>query len=726
MAGAYGTYEVFIDWDDDEGLNAYDFETGLQDWYAIGTTPPTVAQSASAAYNGSYSMQIDWVAFNPFTFNDANAGFDSGRFGTAEFGNPDLVFTFNDGARGFDTGRFGYSSITDPTVDSPKVCVMRDKFIVGRTYTLTARVLTNSSPGAMQVRFEIDEITGAESSYTSVVGSWQKVTLNFTATKTTHTICITPQSDPAGGERTFIDAITIDGFGEDITSRVLSKRSQVKWSKGRDQSRALSPINVGEIGYEVLNTDGRYSPDNPASPIARYLKPGRRSLFRVTYGASNQVYNLFHSFIDGYEIDPETKKQSVSFTAQDALGRLGDITISTEVFKGKRTGELIGKVLDAAGWPEDMRIIDSGATVVRYWWEEDTDAMAAIQRLVDSEGAPSYVGVDPQGRFIFKDRHHRLLENNTVQATFYPEGTEPSYSAPFLYDLGWKDVINHASFVVEERQPDPAREKKDDYSISIFPAVWKTEDTFTLAAGETREFVASANNPVINAQTPQANVFSGELIEMNDYKVLSGTVQVSLNRTSGKTITIRVHALTGPATVQGMKLRAQEIPVTNNIMVQAEDSTSVQENGRKTYTGADPVWAGPNDAAAIATQIVGIRSTRLPTLSFTLNNGHEDRFLQILQRDLSDRIHISESQSGVDHDFHIESISHTVSEAGKYHEATFGCEKAAGQVTGGNVFTFNDNTKGFDTGRFGYDGISDPDTVFILDQSNLNEGLLGF
>src|SRR5688572_23753533 len=106
------TYRLLIDWHGLDGLNLYDFETGLQGWAGEGDQPPTVTEETTIVSQGTQSMKVAWVAFNPFTFNDASNGFDSGRFGTFEYSNPDAAFTFDDAARGFDTGLFGYAEVS--------------------------------------------------------------------------------------------------------------------------------------------------------------------------------------------------------------------------------------------------------------------------------------------------------------------------------------------------------------------------------------------------------------------------------------------------------------------------------------------------------------------------------------------------------------------------------------------------------------------------------------
>src|SRR5688500_8482824 len=101
---AYADYKFFIDWDKDGGLRPNDFEVNTTGWTGYGTTPAELESSTTFAYSGSGAMKITWTLYNPFIFNDADAGFDEGRFGVDGFENLANVFTFNDADKGFDEG----------------------------------------------------------------------------------------------------------------------------------------------------------------------------------------------------------------------------------------------------------------------------------------------------------------------------------------------------------------------------------------------------------------------------------------------------------------------------------------------------------------------------------------------------------------------------------------------------------------------------------------------
>jgi hypothetical protein len=127
-----------------------------------------------------------------------------------------------------------------------------------------------------------------------------------------------------------------------------------------------------------------------------------------------------------------------------------------------------------------------------------------------------------------------------------------------------------------------------------------------------------------------------------------------------------------------------------------------------------------HDAAAIADLILGYYSSRRPTVQMRVVSCDPQHLEQILTRTVSDRITIQHDELGLDGDFHIEQVSHTITRInqdalGPVHAVVFGCERALVDVGGVNVFTFDEVGAGFDQGVFGTQGIDDPTQIFIFD-----------
>lgn len=207
-----------------------------------------------------------------------------------------------------------------------------------------------------------------------------------------------------------------DDTAENVTADVLAS-GPVTFQYGRDQSRALSPPAVGTLGFTLCNADRIYSPENPDSPIADDIAPA--AAIKVEEVIDNVLYPLMTGRVDLFDVRTDRGDRSAVITGLDGLALLRGAKISTELYEAQRTGTLIGVILDAIGWtaPRDL---DLGATHVPWWWASQADAFDLLAELLASEGPPSVAYVAPDGTFVFRDRHHRLLRaaSLTSQAMF--------------------------------------------------------------------------------------------------------------------------------------------------------------------------------------------------------------------------------------------------------------------------------------------------------------------
>jgi hypothetical protein len=503
--------------------------------------------------------------------------------------------------------------------------------------------------------------------------------------------------------------------GEDVTDDIIG---DTVLSYGRDQDRQLSPSAVGSSGFSLINADRRYSPEYASSPLFGNLDPAREMRAQVVWNGT--TYPLFRGRIDDYNVKVDRNDRTVDFTFLDGLSLLQGVKLSTGVYQSMRTGDLIDTILDLAGWtgPRDL---DLGATVVPFWWAEGTDALSAIQDLIKSEGPPSIAYQAPDGTFIFRDRHHRLLRTESLasQATFAaaavgcasPAASGYDFTKPFTYSHGWRDIVNTVSFEVAER-----------VVSSALTAVWTSEESISLATGQSAEVEISTSDPFVSALTP---------VSGTDFQVTgAGVLNVVLNRTSGASAKISLLAVGGAVNITGLQLRARSIPVQRTVKVNQSDTGSISVHGERTYPEAAP-WANANDAQAIASMILLHYSRRRPTVQLRIVTQDPNHFLQVLRRTVSDRIHIRNDEMGLDDDFFVERVTHTISRRNAtgrapVHAVVLGCEKQLELVS--NPFTFDKRGAGFDDGVFDPIQADNASSVFIFDhptQGKFDTGLFG-
>lgn len=627
-------------------------------------------------------------------------------------------------------------SLTSAAGSSPRVQAGHWPVIVGRSYRAVGWLYTPVSvPTTSELNvnwFDAGHAYLSTSTNVSTIaaGQWVKFDATFTAPASAAygSVLMSFGGTPGAGYVlygygiTLIDPSTgeqrlIPSPGDDLTDKITSG---VSITYGRDQSRQLNPATVGSASFTVVNVDRMFSPDFTASVLYGDLEPAQEAAGTVEW--NGDTYPLLTSRMDDFNIRADITDRTVDFTFLDGMNGLQNIKLSTEIYKALRTGELINTVLDLAGWT-GPRDIDLGATLVPYWWVEGADALTAITDLMKSEGPPSVAYQAPDGTFVFRDRHHRLqrTESTGVQATFsqpvlmdctsVPVTGGLSFTAPFTYTHGARDIINSVTFEVSDRIED----------ADLTP-VWSQEDQISLSNGESVTIEANGSDPFIDAVVP----VSGTDFILGG----SGTPSVTLSRTSGQSTVITILAVGGNLTISNLQLRARTITVQKSVKVSRVDADSITRHGEKAYPETAP-WANTNDADAIAGMILLHYARRRPTVQLRVTTSDPAHFAQCLTRTVSDRVHLVYGEMGIDDDFFVESVQHTITrlnQSGKppVHAIVLGCERDL--VRSSNPFTFDKRGAGFDQGTFDPIQTDQADTVFIFDhptQGQFDAGLFG-
>lgn len=440
--------------------------------------------------------------------------------------------------------------------------------------------------------------------------------------------------------------------GDDVTDRV---RGPVTASYGRDQATSTSPVVVGRGGLSLDNTSRDYSPSNTGSPLFGKVKPSRPVL--VQRGVAGTTYTLFRGHTDDGDLTPDIDSRLVGLTLIDYLADFRGVLVTTPLYQGVRTGAAIALVLDAVGWAGG-RDLDVGATQIPWFWANGDDAFDLLQQLLASEGPPALLTVDETGGLVFRDRHHRVTRaaSTTTQTTFAGDGAVEPVMTGLTYSTPWSAIVNDVSITVNERAPGGDLE-----------VVWSTTDTIGLAANQARTVVVQASDPFLGAVAPVAGV---------DF-TLTGAVTVAMSRTSGQSTSITLTAGASGATVTELRLQAFSVAVRRTYQVPSSDATSKADYGTRSLpSGSDPVWASTQDAQALADLWVATRKDPLPRLQarFVCSDLDSARLQQVLARDLSDRVAVTEAESTLSGSpFFVESIDHGVASVAE-HAVTFGLE----------------------------------------------------
>lgn len=278
------------------------------------------------------------------------------------------------------------------------------------------------------------------------------------------------------------------------------------------------------------------------------------------------------------------------------------------------------------------------------------------------------------------------------------------HDPPFAINLGWRDLVNSVDIDITDREPTGSPEK-----------IWDDDTSFTLASGQTRSIEVTATDPFWAVETPTLGTVTDVPVSDPDFVTTgAGTPVVTFNRTSGKAITMQVAASGGSVNVLSMRLRAHPVKSTTTQKVHREDAASISVTRGPRGMKPSTTLLNRLDAEAVADLILGQRARRLPVVTFRVTNGTSGQLEQQLSRELSDRVRVIDSETGLDADCFIERISHTISDEGNTLETAFMAEKIP-TAPNANVLTFDVAGRGFDDGVFAEAGRDDPATIFLFD-----------
>ena len=196
----------------------------------------------------------------------------------------------------------------------------------------------------------------------------------------------------------------------------------------RGRNAQADQFQTGTLSLRIVDQNGDFNPQNPASPYYNLLTPMRKVQITATYGAV--TYPIFAGFITSYTTTTPKNANDVVYTtiqAVDAFRLAQNAQISTVAgtSAGQLSGARINNLLDAISWPISMRDVDAGLTTMQADPGTARTSLAAMQTVETSEYGALYV--DAAGSFIFQDRSVTAGSTGATPTVFNDNGTDISY-----------------------------------------------------------------------------------------------------------------------------------------------------------------------------------------------------------------------------------------------------------------------------------------------------------
>ena len=205
----------------------------------------------------------------------------------------------------------------------------------------------------------------------------------------------------------------------------------VNTNRGRNISS--EQFQTGTASIRLLDQNGDFNPQNPASPYYTYLNPMRKMTITATY--LGVTYPIFAGYITGYNTSTPKFNGDIVYTTITAvdgfrLFQNAQFFGVTGAVAGETTGTRIGKILDTIGWPVALRDIDTGLTTVQADPATQRTALQALQTVATTEYGAIYM--DHTGRLTFQDRNLTVASVAGTPVVFKDDGTAIGY-----FDVKW-------------------------------------------------------------------------------------------------------------------------------------------------------------------------------------------------------------------------------------------------------------------------------------------------
>lgn len=130
---------------------------------------------------------------------------------------------------------------------------------------------------------------------------------------------------------------------------------------------------------------------------------------------------------------------------------------------GDDSGARADRFLDAIGWPDELRDISTGVSVLQAAaWSAGSSALAALQTWADTEAGAFFAGKD--GKLVWRNRHYPLLDMRATrsQATF----GDANSSATLKYRRGGFSLTRDENLIrnpiIASRRNGVAVQQRDD------------------------------------------------------------------------------------------------------------------------------------------------------------------------------------------------------------------------------------------------------------------------
>lgn len=417
----------------------------------------------------------------------------------------------------------------------------------------------------------------------------------------------------------------------------------------RQMGDMFNGLIASEAQVQIRNDDG-----NLGGTIE--LRPNVAVEIKATETGSERA--LFSGKVDEWFINPGLEgPRQVNLSARDEMKSLIRETISTSLQINTNIGSLFDDLISKT--TIQSYAIDSFGSRLPFFWVREQLANEAMINLMGTDHAYAYF--DPDATLNVKGHYFANLTSVVSSIDDAASGTN-------IIALGWSsndDAISNDVTV----ETIPRVTSSEITSIAALP------DVFIIPSSSHISFTLGYIDPTNKETVPASEVVTPvasldwfvstdetEANHMMDTTSLTvdiggGTITASLFNGDGQDAQLRRFIVRGKPVIRLSDLRASAV-----------NGGSQTEFGRLDFTHSNEFVGNQIKSQAFAEFLVDLLANPLPGVELTTRNN----FPYLLDRNLGEVIHLTNSFMGVNSDFWIAGIEHTVNaEGGWIHDGRY-------------------------------------------------------
>jgi len=328
----------------------------------------------------------------------------------------------------------------------------------------------------------------------------------------------------------------------------------------RGRNAQADTFQTGTLTLRIVDQNGDFNPQNPASPYYGLLTPMRKVAITATYGGTE--YPMFSGFITSYTTTTPKMATDVVYTtitAVDAfrLFQNSQITNVTLAAAGDLPGERVNAILDEIAWPPSQREIQYGSTIFQADPGTLRTALAALQTASISEYGAIYVNA--RGSLELHDREFCITSQALPPVLFNDDGSEITYFNA-VWRLDDTLVYNSASITKIGGTAQVAQDQAsiDEYFLHSYTQQNLVMDTNQAALDYAQAYVASRKATQTRCDAIELDLYTPNyndgIIAALDLDFFD-PVEITTNQPGGSTLqqTLQVFGVTHRVTPNSWK-----------------------------------------------------------------------------------------------------------------------------------------------------------------------------